>query len=85
MAMGKKKRKRQQSMWMLASELPTAPGHPFYARLNAIPKASVSTNTSRAAAGSSTPMEWADLAWLRAGTSDCCCWATSKVSTPNGA
>jgi hypothetical protein len=36
MAMGKKKRKRQQSMWLLASELPTAPGHPFYARLNAI-------------------------------------------------
>jgi transposase len=36
MAMGKKKRKRQQSMWVLASELPTSPAHPFYARLNAI-------------------------------------------------
>jgi len=36
MAMGKKKRKRQQPMWVLASELPTSPGHPFYSRLNAI-------------------------------------------------
>jgi transposase len=36
MAMGKKKRKRQQSMWVLTSELPTSPGHPFYSRLNAI-------------------------------------------------
>ena len=36
MAMGKKKRKRQQSMWVLTSELPASPGHPFYARLNAI-------------------------------------------------
>jgi transposase len=35
MAMGKKKRKRQQSMWVLTSELPGSPGHPFYARLNA--------------------------------------------------
>lgn len=35
MAMGKKKR-RQQSMWILASELPTSPGHPFYGRLNQI-------------------------------------------------
>lgn len=36
MAIGKKKRKHQQSMWVLSSELPTSPGHPFYARLNAI-------------------------------------------------
>ena len=36
MAMGKKKRKRQQSMWVLTSELPTSPAHPFYARLNTV-------------------------------------------------
>jgi transposase len=36
MAMGKKKRKRQQSMWVLASDLPASPAHPFYGRLNAI-------------------------------------------------
>jgi transposase len=36
MAMGKKKKKRQHSMWVLASELPKGPGHPFYGRLNEI-------------------------------------------------
>ena len=36
MAMGKRKKKHQQSMWVLASELPTGPGHPFYGRLNEI-------------------------------------------------
>jgi transposase len=36
MAMGKKKRKHQQSMWVLTSELPTSPAHPFYSRLNAL-------------------------------------------------
>lgn len=33
MAMGKRKR-RQQSMWVAASDLPMSPGHPFYAKLN---------------------------------------------------
>ena len=36
MAMGKKKKRRQHSMWVLASELPKGPGHPFYGRLNEI-------------------------------------------------
>jgi transposase len=36
MAMGKRKKEHQQSMWVLASELPTSPGHPFYRRLNEI-------------------------------------------------
>lgn len=36
MAMGKRKKRRQQSMWVLASDLPTSPGHPFYGRLNEI-------------------------------------------------
>jgi transposase len=36
MAMGKKKKRRQHSMWVLASELPRSPGHPFYGRLNEI-------------------------------------------------
>lgn len=36
MAMGtRKKRERQESLWY-GSELPTAPGHPFYGRLNAV-------------------------------------------------
>src|SRR6266487_4827109 len=35
MAMGKRK-KRQESLWVAAVELPTSPGHPFYQRLNAV-------------------------------------------------
>src|ERR1700677_883649 len=36
MAMGtRKKRERQESLWY-GSELPTAPGHPFYSRLNGV-------------------------------------------------
>lgn len=35
MAMGRRK-KRQQSFWVVTTDLPTSPGHPFYQRLNAI-------------------------------------------------
>ena len=36
MAMGtRKKRERQEDLWY-GGELPTAPGHPFYKRLNEI-------------------------------------------------
>jgi transposase len=35
MAMGKRKR-RQGTMWVAASDLPKSPGHPFYQRLNAV-------------------------------------------------
>src|SRR5713226_429850 len=35
MAMGKRK-KRQESLWVAAAELPTSPGHPFYQKLNTI-------------------------------------------------
>jgi hypothetical protein len=31
----RQKRERQESLWY-GSELPTAPGHPFYSRLNAV-------------------------------------------------
>jgi transposase len=34
MAMGKRRRERQASMWVATTELPTAASHPFYARLN---------------------------------------------------
>ncbi len=36
MAMGERKRERQETFWIPASELPQAPGHPFYERLNKI-------------------------------------------------
>jgi transposase len=36
MAMGKRRRDRQASMWVATTELPTAASHPFYARLNQV-------------------------------------------------
>jgi hypothetical protein len=34
MVMGKRKRDRQPTMWVTATDLPTAASHPFYRRLN---------------------------------------------------
>ena len=36
MAMGKHKAQRQQELWIAATDLPDAPGHPFYRKLNAL-------------------------------------------------
>jgi hypothetical protein len=30
MSMGKRKRGRQQGLWIAATDIPTSPGHPFY-------------------------------------------------------
>jgi hypothetical protein len=39
MAMGKRKRNRQPSMWVAATDFPTAASHPFYTRLNQLLRA----------------------------------------------
>ena len=36
MAMGKRKTVRQQELWIAATDLPDAPGHPFYRKLSAL-------------------------------------------------
>jgi transposase len=36
MAIGKIKRKRQETLWIPTNEIPNAPAHPFYRRLNSI-------------------------------------------------
>ena len=36
MAMGKRRTERQGELWIAATELPDAPGHPFYRKLNAL-------------------------------------------------
>jgi transposase len=36
MAMGKKRKRPQDAMWVATSDLPKSPGHPFYQRLNRI-------------------------------------------------
>jgi len=34
MAMARRKRKRQEELWIAASDVPRGPGHPFYTKLN---------------------------------------------------
>ena len=34
MAMGRRQRRRQQELWIAATDVPRGPGHPFYAKLN---------------------------------------------------
>ena len=34
MALGKRETERQETMWIVAADLPQGPGHPFYQRLN---------------------------------------------------
>jgi transposase len=36
MAMGKRQTQRQQELWIPAADIPKAPGHPFYRKLNAL-------------------------------------------------
>ena len=36
MAMGKKRKRRQDTMWVATRDLPKSPGHPFYQRLNRV-------------------------------------------------
>ena len=36
MAMGKRRRGRQKSMWVATADLPQSAGHPFYERLNRV-------------------------------------------------
>jgi transposase len=36
MAMGKRRKRPQDTMWVAASDLPKSPGHPFYQRLNRV-------------------------------------------------
>ncbi len=36
MAMGKRRKRPQETMWVATSDLPKSPGHPFYQRLNQV-------------------------------------------------
>jgi transposase len=36
MAIGKRKRKRQETLWIPTNEIPNPPAHPFYRRLNSV-------------------------------------------------
>ena len=36
MAMGKRATERQSELWVAVTEMPQAPGHPFYRKLNGL-------------------------------------------------
>jgi len=55
MAMGKKKR-RQDALWIVASDLPKSSGHPLYQRLNVPLEANGSTDSRSACVNASTRM-----------------------------
>ena len=61
----RKKRERQEPFWY-EGELPAAPGHPFYSRLNEIlDKAGFDQFCEEACAGFTTP-SWVVHRWRRA-------------------
>ena len=72
-------------MWMPTTDLPVSPGHPFYARLNAMLDATASTRSSKAQCQPFYAPGWAGRGWRPAGTSACCWSATSRASTPSAA
>jgi transposase len=56
MAMGtRKQREKQEDIWIAHTELASAPGHPFYQRLNELLEGSSSTSLSKSAARSFIP------------------------------
>jgi hypothetical protein len=64
MAMGKKSREEQQPLWVNATDLTTAPGHPFYEKLSA-----ASTTSWKRSVPASTRPEWAGRRSRRASAS----------------
>ena len=79
--MGKRK-SEQAPMWIPTTDLPVSPGHPFYARLNAIlDEAGFDRFARGAVSGVLRAGDGAARACRRAGTSGCCCSATSRGST----
>ena len=60
----RKSRERQEPLWY-GTELPTAPGHPFYNRLNeALDKAGFDSHCEESCAGFTTP-NWDVRRWRR--------------------
>ena len=68
--MGKRRKRRQETMWVATSDLPASPGHPFYRRLNQILRRMASTRSSRAYAAGSTLREWVGQVCHQGDTSD---------------
>ena len=81
MAMGKKKRRQQEDLWVATSELPRTAGHPFYERLNGLFNEHGFDDFVEGLCAKF--YRWGDRAWLRECTFGCCWWGISKGSDRN--
>ena len=73
MAMGRKKKQRQEALFVATADLPRTPGHPFYEYLNQVLAAVMgSMRWWRNCAESSITTRWGVRACRRACISGCC-------------
>ena len=86
MAMGKRRRDRQPTMWVPTTELPTSASHPFYARLNQLlrDKAFDDFAEARCASFYAATMGRPGLAPGPGSIFACCSWGTPGGWTRNG-
>lgn len=85
MAMGKRKRERQEPLIVVASDLPRTPAHPFYRKLTEV---LAGWQFDELVEGLCRPFCAEVMRRLRyrpAPTSACSCPATPRGSTPSGA
>ena len=85
MAMGKKKRRQQEDLWVATSELPRTAGHPFCERLHGLFN---EHGFDDFVGGDCVRSFYADKMgatepWLRECTFGCCWWGISKGSDRN--
>ena len=88
MAMGKRQKERQESLFIAADGLAKSAGHPFYQKLNALlAEAELRSLDRSAAAGRTTSRKRsaASRPFRRACTFACCWSATSRASTASAA
>ena len=72
MAMGKRKRDRQPTMWVATTDLPTAASHPFYARLNQLLREHGFDDFAEAQCAEFYADGWAGRAWRLGSIFGCC-------------
>jgi hypothetical protein len=78
MAMGtRKQREKQEDIWIAHTELPSAPGHPFYQRLNELLEAEKFDESMEGRCAKSYAAKYGRPSLPRGSASGRCCWATA--------
>lgn len=72
MAMGKRNRNRQPSMWVTTTDLPTTVSHPFYARLNQLLLEHGFDDFAEAQCAGFYARRWGGRVWRQGFISGCC-------------